>query len=219
MDYLRSTVLIVILSLIAGCSQKFQDVNATMNEALWGFNDITMTAEQVAELPYASLYVRINHGPQIFMVLAFADINPRTNNTQLKWFSADGAMITTENGRITKTSQLPQTNLTGMTSTTNLTLPIREVTSWENEYDWQPGYHYGKTALVQSYPAGFETIRSLLWEAKTTKIREVITFHHSQKSMANHYWIDQQGQVVKSAQWLIPNDLFIEFESLKMYAE
>ncbi len=95
MTHLRSALLILFVFLLSGCSQRFQDVNSTLDEALFGFDDFTHAQEHVADLPYASMYVRINQGPQLFMVLAYAETNPVTGNTQLKWFSSDNAMITT----------------------------------------------------------------------------------------------------------------------------
>lgn len=216
---LRNAVLILIISLLSGCSQRFQDVNATIGEALFGFEDVSLNKEQVAELPYASIYARINQGPQIFMVLAFVDTNPITGNRQLKWLSSDSAMITTENGRIVKTTLLPDANLEGLSSSNHLERPTFETTSWQSEYDWQPGYHYSKQAVVQSGPVGFETIQSTLWKKETRHIREVITFTGDQQTMTSNYWIDAQGQVVKSQQWLVPELLQIDIEILKPYAE
>ncbi|WP_159656111.1 YjbF family lipoprotein [Vibrio atypicus] len=219
MTYLRSALLILILSFLSGCSQRFQDVNATISEGLFGFDDISLKKEQVAELPYASIYARVNQGPQIFMVLGFVDTNPVTGNQQLKWLSSDSAVITTENGRVVKTTALPSHNLLGLSSSTNLAAPNNETTSWQNSYDWQPGYHYGKQAKVESSPVGMGVTTSLLWEKQTSHIREIITFPDSDQQMQNDFWVDNQGSVVKSAQWLVPNELLIEIEVLKPYAE
>ncbi|MFB9213676.1 YjbF family lipoprotein [Vibrio sinaloensis] len=219
MTHLIRSLVILAVCLIAGCSQRFQDVNSTIYEALFGFDDIILSAEKVEQLPYASMYARINDGPQIFMVLAFVDINPVTGNKQLKWLSSDSAMITTENGRIVKTTHLPDANLAGLSASNALTSPTAESTSWQSEYDWQPDYHYGKKALVDSFPAGFETVQSLLWEKETRLVQEVITFTESQRSMTSKYWIDTQGDVVKSQQWLIPQRLKVNIEILKPYAE
>lgn len=219
MLFYRGVFLIIILSLIAGCSQRFQNVNATISEALFGFDDIALSKEEVSELPYASMYVRINQGPQLFMVLAYAETNPVTGNSQLKWFSSDKAMITTENGRIVKTNRLPGANLVGLSSSTQLALPTSETIAWQAEYDWQPGYHFAQRAQVESYPVGTGVTKSLLWEKQTRHIKEVVTFNHSQQVMENNYWIDERGSVVKSHQQLIPHLLEVEFEVLKPYVE
>jgi len=68
-------------------------------------------------------------------------------------------------------------------------------------------------------PKGTEKITSLLWQKQTTQVHEVITFDQIGQQMQNDYWVDTQGNVVKSAQWLIPDELFIEIEVLKPYVE
>ncbi len=219
MTHLRSALLILFVFLLSGCSQRFQDVNSTLDEALFGFDDFTHNQEHVEDLPYASMYVRINQGPQLFMVLAYAETNPVTGNTQLKWFSSDKAMITTENGRIVKTNRLPGANLVGLSSSTQLAVPTSDTIAWQAEYDWQPNYHFAQRAQVASYPVGTGVTKSLLWEKQTRHIKEVVTFNHSQQVMENNYWIDERGNVVKSHQQLIPHLLEVEFEVLKPYVE
>ncbi|EGA69189.1 putative lipoprotein [Vibrio sinaloensis DSM 21326] len=219
MTHLIRSLVILAVCLIAGCSQRFQDVNSTIDEALFGVDDIVLSVEKVEQLPYASMYVRINDGPQIFMVLAFVDTNPVTGNKQFKWLSSDSAMITTENGRVVKTTHLPDANLAGLSASNAHTSPTTETTSWQSEYDWQPDYHYGERAIVESFPTGFETVQSLLWKKETRQVQEVITFTESQQSMTSKYWIDTQGDVVKSQQWLVPQRLKVDIEILKPYAE
>ncbi|OLQ87311.1 hypothetical protein BIY21_17290 [Vibrio ponticus] len=217
MTYLRRILLVLLLGSLVGCSQKFQDVNATLNEAIFGFNDVNMTAAQVAELEYASIYARINHGAKIFMVLALVDTNPVTGNPQLKWSSSDGAIITTENGRIVKTTALPEANLVNIQASNNLAAPNSQVKTWQAQYDWQPGYHFSESAQIESFPVGINTTSSLLWIKPTTQVREIISFNGHQ-TMQSDYWVDKNGNVVKSAQSLIPEQLFIEIEVLKPFA-
>lgn len=206
-----------LLLLISGCTQRFEDINATFKEVVWGSEDIHLPKAHVDELPYASIYARINDGGQIFMVLAFADTNPETGRTQLQWLSTDRAMIATENGRIVKTQGLPFANLAGL-SQVNQPLPdVGTKSEWQAEYDWQPGYHYGQRANVSSKEMGQETVTSLLWEKSTTKITEQVSFATRHSDMTNHFWLDDTNQVVKTKQWLVPDKLFIELEILKPY--
>ncbi len=48
-------------------------------------------------MPYASQYMQLNGGPQLFAVLAFSE------NGQQKWVTQDGATIVTQHGRLVKT--------------------------------------------------------------------------------------------------------------------
>ncbi|MCV5689675.1 YjbF family lipoprotein, partial [Escherichia coli] len=85
------------LSSIFGCTQKFNDVSATVQEAYGNYIDVELTPEEIEAVPYASAYLKIGDQKQVFVVLAFAEQNPLTGNTQLKWVSADKAMVVTEN--------------------------------------------------------------------------------------------------------------------------
>ena len=47
-------------------------------------------------LPYASLYARLNEGPRIFVVLGYSE------QGQQKWVTQDQAMLVTQHGRLVK---------------------------------------------------------------------------------------------------------------------
>ena len=74
------------LFFLSACTQKFNDVNATLDEAVFGAEDVTLSQQEITELPYASSFVRINGGAKLFMVLAFAEPNPKTGVMQLNGF-------------------------------------------------------------------------------------------------------------------------------------
>ncbi|WP_428772717.1 YjbF family lipoprotein [Vibrio sp.] len=208
---------LLLLSLL-GCTQRFQDTSDTVKEGLFGFDDVVMTKQQVDQLPYASMYVRVNDGPRVFMVLGFADTDPTTGRQQLKWLSADKAMIVTENGRIVKTLRLLNENLAGISSADpwpdfQQTAPFQ----WQLSYDWQPNYRFGYAAQITTEPVGEETLTSLLWQQPTTIWREQIQFSSLDQQMQNQFWVTRSGQVVKSIQWLSPQGTRIETELLKPY--
>ncbi|MEF1336720.1 YjbF family lipoprotein, partial [Vibrio rotiferianus] len=110
-----STLSIVATLLFAtGCTQKASDVQATVAEAYSNYVDVTLSKKEIQEIPYASAYLKIGTQKQVFVVLAFAETNPLNGAEQLKWVSADKAMIVTENGRIVKTLGLMGDNLIGV---------------------------------------------------------------------------------------------------------
>ena len=112
--WMRLLVVLPVLSLTFGCTQKFNDVSATVQEAYGNYIDVELTPEEIEAVPYASAYLKIGSQKQVFVVLAFAEPNPLTGQTQLKWVSADKAMVVTENGHIVKTIGLQTTNLAGI---------------------------------------------------------------------------------------------------------
>ncbi|NVD05410.1 YjbF family lipoprotein [Vibrio sp. JPW-9-11-11] len=213
---LKVTLLVLLVVFSTGCSQKFKSVNATLNEAFLGGDDIELTKEQVVGIPYASMYVRVNQGPQVFMVLAFAEMNPVTGVEQLKWVSADRAMIVTEQGRIVKTLNVFGHNLIHF-SRGNTAMPkVGRPYQWTARYDWEP-HNFNQYAEVSFGGRERDMVESLLWSSDTRIIEEIVHFEQGDMQVTNRFWLNEQDRVVKSAQWLIPEQLLIEFEIVKPY--
>ncbi|MGR5142822.1 YjbF family lipoprotein [Photobacterium sp. DNB23_23_1] len=227
-----STAVLLLLTL-TGCSQKFNDVNDTVNLAFFGDKDVALSAEEINQLPYASMYARVEDGPQAFMVLAFAE-NKKTQglpnsdsstptNTQLKWVSADKGMLITENGRIVKTLNLPKGNLIGSHSYSVDPLVqglhlASTPTQWQRTIDWQPGYHFGYPSKSKfSYVA--DDILDINGTEKPSKqFIEHVSIPLLDISFDNHWWIDSRnGQVIKSKQKPAPNMPYIELTQLKPF--
>lgn len=218
MHILSKLTFLGLCVMLSGCTQRFQDTNATIKEAFFGIDSVEMSTEQVANLPYASAYARINGEHRIFLVLAYAEQNPATGETQLKWMSSDKAMIVTENGRIIKTLSLPSANLVSLSATQTLPTPSAANAPWQAQYDWQPNYSFGHQANVQSRFVKNEWLTSLLWSKETQLIEETVAFEAPGRTMSNQFWVDEQNTIVKSAQWVVPNKLHIELEILKPLA-
>ncbi|WP_244230800.1 YjbF family lipoprotein [Vibrio ouci] len=211
------SILLVVCVLLSGCTQKFSDTNATIKEALFGFEDTRLSAANIEAIPYASSYFKINDGPQIFMVLAFVENSPTTGKEQLKWLSNDKAMIVTENGRIIKTVNLPGANLEGITTNPKQKHFHTSNYSWSAIYDWQPNYRFNIKSNNNTQPIRELTHNSLLWSEMLTIWEEKVTFNSLSTTMTNHFWVNSEGSILKSSQWLIPGKLYIEQEVLKPY--
>ncbi|HAS6349090.1 TPA: YjbF family lipoprotein [Vibrio vulnificus] len=230
--YTRQTIFIAVIALVAslsGCVQRFEDMNATINEVVSGTEDVTQTSQQVLELPYASTYMRINDGQRIFMVLGYAEQNPGNNQLQLKWVSSDGGMIVTENGRVVKTLNLPYGNLIRREvdlSHSQQAKPWQANLQWQSQYDWKTqgsnsneGMHYGYLGDVTLTQMGSEEAISAIWQQTLTIWQENIFFPQLDTTLQNQYWVNDSGQVMKSIQYLGPEMTRIEFEILKPFAE
>ncbi len=215
---------IISVLFLSACTQKFNDVNATLDEAIFGVDDVSLTAQKIIELPYASSFVRINGGAKLFMVLAFAEPNPATGTMQLKWLSSDKAMIVTENGRIVKTLGLPQFNLTEINTTPSAPLPsfaaiTQKQAIWSAHYDWTAGdqYLFNYHATITPILRGETRLKNTVWEKKVTEIVEVVSIPSLGDTFTNQYWVDSELNVVKSHQYLGPNMVGIEMTILKPF--
>ncbi|AIU68070.1 YjbF family lipoprotein [Vibrio coralliilyticus] len=202
---------------LAGCTQRFSDTNDTLKEAFWGFEDVILNKDAIEKLPYASSYFKINGGPQIFMVLAFVEKNPQSGKTQHKWLSSDKAMIVTEEGRIVRTYNLPEANLAGKISSNSIIHFNTPQYHWTSIYDWQPEYQYNHQAKVTTESVATIQLDSVMWSQKVKIWQEYISFERLGETMQSTFWVNDNGDVLKSAQWVIPDQLFIEQEILKPF--
>lgn len=228
----RFTTLLFVLAISTGCSQKFNDVNHTVNLAIFGDNDAVVNYDDIDRLPYASIYARIDNGPQAFMVLALAEttaISPRTatfspSALQLKWISSDKGMLVTENGRVVKTLNLPQGNL--VASISHLIDPIKlglhlsdTPTTWTRRIDWQPGYHFGYELHSEFHYQQTAFIMINDQPIKTMYFTEHVSVPSLNVDYTNDFWIHPEtGKVLKSRQKIAPNQPYIDITLLKPFS-
>ncbi|WP_440887869.1 YjbF family lipoprotein [Vibrio sp. WZ-1] len=217
LKWMRLLIALPLLSSIFGCTQKFNDVSATVQEAYGNYIDVELTPEEIEAVPYASAYLKIGDQKQVFVVLAFAEQNPLTGNTQLKWVSADKAMVVTENGHIVKTIGLQTTNLAGIYGTVpEYSKPLEQ---YVLSYDWADKYRYGFPAKVERSRQGQETVVTPISSTVTDVYTEVVTFTSLEESVDNQYWVNSKGEVVKTRQHLGPNMVPVELTILKGYSK
>ncbi|MCR9672192.1 YjbF family lipoprotein [Vibrio alginolyticus] len=215
--WMRILITLSLLGLTFGCTQKFNDVSATVQEAYGNYIDVELTPEEIEAVPYASAYLKIGSQKQVFVVLAFAELNPLTGQTQLKWVSADKAMVVTENGHIVKTIGLQTTNLAGIYG--NVPAYSASPVQYSLSYDWADKYRYGFPAKVQRSRQGKETVITPISSTSTDVYTEVVTFTSLEKSVENQYWVNGKGEVVKTRQHLGPNMVPVELTILKGYSK
>ncbi|EGR2303251.1 YjbF family lipoprotein [Vibrio parahaemolyticus] len=215
--WMRLLVVVSVLSLIFGCTQKFNDVSATVQEAYGNYIDVELTPEEIEAVPYASAYLKIGNQKQVFVVLAFAESNPLTGQTQLKWVSADKAMIVTENGHIIKTIGLQTTNLAGIYG--DVPAYSDSPVQYAISYDWYEQYRYGFPAKVERSRQGKETVVTPISSTVTDVYTEVVTFTNLGRSVENQFWVNGKGEVVKTRQHLGPNMVPVELTILKGYSK
>ncbi|MBR9873090.1 YjbF family lipoprotein [Vibrio sp. J1-1] len=205
------------VSLMFGCTQKFNDVSATVQEAYGNYIDVELSPQDIEAIPYASAYLKIGNQKQIFVVLAFAEQNPRTGKTQLKWISSDKAMVVTENGHIVKTINLQHNNIAGVYG--QVPAYSSSITEYDLSYDWQEQYRYGFPAHITRTYQGQEVVNTPIASTPTKLYKESVNFPTLSQSVENLYWVDGQGQVVKTRQHLGPKMVPIELTILKGYSK
>ncbi|MCR9965324.1 MULTISPECIES: YjbF family lipoprotein [Vibrio diabolicus subgroup] len=217
--WIRQLLILPLLLVLFGCTQKFNDVSATVQEAYGNYIDVEMTSEEINAVPYASAYLKLGNQKQVFVVLAFAERNPLNGKIQLKWVSADKAMIVTENGHIVKTIGLQNGDLAGVYGDVPDFSSDSASMSYTLSYDWVKQYRYGFPANVNRFYAGKETLTTPISNTMTDVYKEVVEFSSLSQSVENYYWFNEQGQVVKILQHLGPNMIPVELTILKGYSK
>lgn len=175
-----------------------------------------ITAQQVADIPYASLLAKIGSGPLSTLILG------KVEGEYLHWFSADRAVIVTRNGRVIKTAGLPQ-NLSSsrpldadpLDSLANLSAPAYP---HRRQVDISPGGIYGAILTLRLVPVGTETIEILGQSHNTVVFTEEGEGDGLKWSFRNAYWCDRDtGFIWKSIQNYVPSAPPLEIQVGKPY--
>ncbi|MEZ8028835.1 YjbF family lipoprotein [Enterovibrio norvegicus] len=214
---------------LSGCSQKFQDVQDTMSLALFGIDDVVVSADTVNDLPYASLYAKTDNGGQAFMVLGYANpsmsnLADPTHHFQLKWLSATGEMLVTEHGRIVKTINLLGGNLSASYSHQADPLALGLLKSatphvWTRKVDWQPGYHAGYALESRFQLQGENTLMVNEKPVSTVHVIEYVRAPQLDVAFENEFWLHPKtGHVIASIQTPAPGMPRIELTVLKPFS-
>ncbi|NKI76320.1 YjbF family lipoprotein [Dickeya sp. CFBP 2040] len=205
--------------LLSGCSQQQTLVRQMVGQAIWGQDNTSVTPEQVRRLPYASAYLKLGKIPQAFIVLAFAE------NHQLKWLSADKGIVTTSvGGRLIKTQDLGEDilqveNIEQDPLTLGLLKPGTPK-QWHTRIYWRLVFRGGYDAQSRFERVGMETVTILDKPRQLVRFDEQVAFPSLGKAYTNHYWLDpENGQVIKSHQYMGPDMALVEFTLLKPYAQ
>ena len=195
---MKRPALIMICLLLQACSSTTKGLGDSLWNSLFGTPGVHLTDDDIQNMPYASQYVQLNNGPQLFVVLAFAE------NGQQKWVTQDQATLVTQHGRIVKTL-LGGDNLLEMNNLAAdpLAKPnqIVDGASWTRTMGWTE-YKQVRYATARSV-FHWQGTDSVVVGGESTPVRvldeEVET---DQARWHNQYWVDSEGQIRQSVQYL-----------------
>lgn len=198
---MRNLPLLLLCLLLQACTSSQKGLTDAVTLAFLGPDDITVTNEQVNKLPYASMYLRIADGQQIFVVLGFNE------NDQQKWITSDKAMVVTQYGRLVKTLGLSD----NLIQVSNLqqdplqnALQLRDGAGWTRTMSWTENGQLRAGVAVSRFTRLKDEVLQLAGEPVATRVwQEEVSMDSNGKSWRNTFWIDiRTGQVRRSAQML-----------------
>ncbi|AUQ24785.1 hypothetical protein C1O30_06705 [Dickeya zeae] len=214
----RILVMFCCITGLTGCSQQISQLGRDFRLALWGREDVSVTPQQVAQLPYASAYMKVGKAPRTFVVLAFVD------NQQLQWVTEDKNSVTTRFGRLVKTQGWGEdirhvTELDSDPLSLGLLKPGTPK-NWHTVMSWSQVLRGGYELQSEFENKGLETLTVMNTPVKAVRFDEQVTVPALGTHYTNQYWLDPaSGQVIQSYQYMGPNMAQVQFTVLKPYSK
>ncbi|EOV9542089.1 YjbF family lipoprotein [Cronobacter sakazakii] len=195
---MKRLAIVLMCLMIQACSTTTKGLGNSLRQSIFGPDGVQLTDDDIQSMPYASQYMTLNNGPQLFVVLAFSE------NGQQKWVTQDRATIVTQHGRVVKTLSLAD-NLIDMNNLAADPLAhanqIIDGASWTRTMGWTERHQVRYATARSTFTwDGTDTLKvgsditpvRILDEEVTT---EAATWH-------NRFWVDSDGQIRQSKQYL-----------------
>ncbi len=209
----RNLPLLILCLLLQACTQTQKGLGETVKLAFFGADDIQMTNQQIDSLPYASMYLRVNDGQQIFVVLGFNE------NGQQKWITRDRAMLVTQHGRLVKTLGMAD-NLNDVSNLAND--PLRDAlhlsdgASWARAMSWTENGQPRAATATSRFTRLKDEVLQLAGEPVACRVWQEEVSADDGHAWRNTFWIDTtSGQVRQARQMLGADTIPVEFTILK----
>lgn len=202
------------LLMLGGCSNTASVTHETIKYALMGVDDVTVSAEHINQLPYASAYLKIGDNPRVFVVLAYV------NGDERAWLTADRVMVITRHGRVIKTVGMSNDLALSVPDAADpLSMPMVASADWHALAEWDQVYLSGYRLESTLVRAGQDTLDLVTREINAVRFEEQVTLRPGGTSWTNVFWRDPvSGQVVKTRQHLGPDLPVIELTILKPFS-
>lgn len=196
--------LIFLFVAVSGCSSLsnsiapgYSEAFRTINNAVFGYKDTQITKEIIDNIPYASSLLKIGKGPQGLLILESLSGNKET------WISADDVYLVIQNGRIIKTAGL-NNNLIDFIS------PVKDFNGLDQDqvnryfYSYDQPYLRNLEVRAELKVKTKEPVELFNKTLNLLLIEEEITNDYLGWNYTNRFWVNDQGEVIKSIQYISP---------------
>ncbi len=196
----RLSILLVCL-LLQACSATTKGLGTSLWHSIVGSDGVQLTDDDIQNMRYASQYMSINDGPQLFVVLAYDE------NGQQKWVTQDRATIVTQNGRVVKTVGLDD-NLQQVTNLGDDPLvkvnQIIDGARWTRQMAWSERQQARMATARSTFSwQGTDTLKVGSSVTPVRVLDEEVTAAGT--TWNNRYWVDDAGQIRQSKQYIGPD--------------
>ena len=201
MKYLLNTLAIILLASCSAIdtSRIAPGYGAAFNSiklAVFGDNN-EIDKNLIANIPYASMLVKIGKGPTALMILE------GVNGDEYTWVSADGVYLVLKEGKIVKTEGLPNNLFSRFDSPFKWSQNLYEQTYTSYLSFRNPRLDNLKVTSIYEENGKFDV--ELVFSNKNLQlVEEKIESETIAWSQTNEYWIDNNNFVWKSTQYVSP---------------
>ena len=204
---IRNGLFAGFLLTLAGCTAVTDEVRETVEYAFKDTEDAELSAEEIDNFPYTSLYAQWQGRARSLIVLGFVN-----KPNKYHFITAEKETLVLENGRITRTQSLDD-NLLSVSNLKNdplrciVTTPQSCNNTWQRAYDYQfdDGTRVSRNAQSTFTVKQREQLAMPYGPAMATLVEEAGKFTLTGERFVNRFWVEPDGHVIKSEQHIIPN--------------
>lgn len=160
-----------------------------------------VTIQEAGAIPFATIGVRLDGGPEGILVLASSNVQQ-----QQLWTSASHIVLQTQNGRILRTAGLPH-NRTDirLISGTHGAPPLQGSADTRWEEDFADIHLYSVQVVCHSIVRGREGVKNFTSVIPTVHVDEECRSDTADWSFVNSYWVSpKDGLTWRSIQYVSP---------------
>ncbi len=204
---IRNGLFAGFLLILAGCTAVTDEVRETVEYAFKDTENAELSAEEIDNFPYTSLYAQWQGRARSLIVLGFVN-----KPNKYHFITAEKETLVLENGRVTRTQSLDD-NLLSVSNLKNdplrciVTTPQSCNNTWQRAYDYQfdDGTRVSRNVKSTFSVKQPEQLAMPYGRATATLVEEAGKFLLTGERFVNRFWVEQDGHVIKSEQRIIPN--------------
>ena len=204
---IRNGLFAGFLLILVGCTAVTDEVRETVEYAFKDIEDAELSADEIENFPYTSLYAQWQGKARSLIVLGFIN-----KPNKYHFITADKETLVLENGRVTRTQSLDD-NLLSVSNLKNdplrciVTTPQSCNNRWQRAYDYQfdDGTRVSRNVKSTFSVKQREQLAMPYGSATATLVEEAGTFLLTGQRFVNRFWVEPDGHVIKSEQRIIPN--------------
>lgn len=198
---MQQLAIVMMCLLLQACSASTQGLGQSLLNSIMGEDGVQLTDDEIQNMPYASQYITLNHGPQLFVALAYSE------NGQQQWVTNDRATLVTQHSRLVETLGLGD-NLQMVSNLEGDPLArvqqIVDGASWTRQARWTEHGQVRSAVLRSTFHWGDDDVLVVGHDRTPVRLLEEAVESDAGR-WHNRFWVDEEGKIRKTEQYLGPD--------------